>query len=126
MVVVMEPGGKRVLVVDDNADAADALVALLRVFGHDAQAVQDPLRALPKVRAFDPALVILDVGMPGMDGYELARRIREQPPPGLRLLVALTGWGKEQDVARAIQAGFDRHVTKPITPETLTALLESL
>lgn len=113
----------RVLVVEDNRDAAEALTMLLELFGHDATAVSDGSRAIETVRnaAFDVALV--DIGLPGIDGYEIARRIRTIPNAKAMTLVALTGYGQEADKQRALEAGFDEHLTKPVKIERLQALL---
>ena len=107
---------QRILVVDDSVDAAESLMSLLRVWGHDVQMVHDGPAALEVAAAFVPSIVFLDIGMPGMDGYEVARRLRRVPALERVLLVALTGFGSEQDRRRAHEAGFDRHVTKPVDP----------
>jgi two-component system, sensor histidine kinase len=114
----------RVLVVEDNPDAAEALTMLLEVFGHQPTLVPDGLKAIEAVRddtAFDIALV--DIGLPGIDGYEVARRIRMIPNTRTIMLVALTGYGQETDKLRAQSAGFDEHLTKPVKIELLRALL---
>ena len=102
---------QRILVVDDNLDAAESLAALLRVWGHDVQMVHDGPAALEVAPAFAPSLIFLDIGMPGMDGYEVARRLRRMPVLEEARLIALTGFGGEEDRHRADQAGFHRHVT---------------
>jgi two-component system CheB/CheR fusion protein len=114
---------QRILVVDDNVDAAESLTALLRVWGHDVQMVHDGPAALEVAPTFVPALIFLDVGMPGMDGYEVARRLRRMPVLEQALLIALTGFGGDQDRRRAEQAGFDRHVTKPVDPAALRTVI---
>lgn len=116
-------GRLRVLVVEDNHDAAEALTMLLELFGHDATVASDGSKALEAVRnsAFDIALV--DIGLPGIDGYEVARRIRLIPKANAMLLVALTGYGQDSDKQRALSAGFDEHLTKPVKIERLQALL---
>jgi CheY-like chemotaxis protein len=113
----------RVVIVEDNYDAAEALTMLLELFGHEATIVQDGLAAIEAVRdgAFDIALV--DIGLPGIDGYEVARRIRTLPNAKTMMLVALTGYGQESDKQRALSAGFDEHLTKPVKIERLQALL---
>jgi CheY-like chemotaxis protein len=113
----------RVVIVEDNYDAAEALTMLLELFGHEATVVSDGLAAIDAVRggAFDLALV--DIGLPGIDGYEVARRIRTLPNAKTMTLVALTGYGQDTDKQRALSAGFDEHLTKPVKIERLQALL---
>jgi signal transduction histidine kinase/PAS domain-containing protein/ActR/RegA family two-component response regulator len=112
----------RILVVDDNTDAADSLALLLRMAGNDVRTAADGLEAVGVAGAFQPAVVLLDIGLPKLNGYEAARRIREQQGDGV-LLIALTGWGQEEDRRRSAEAGFDHHLTKPINPEALQKLL---
>jgi signal transduction histidine kinase len=116
-------GRLRVLVVEDNHDAAEALMMLLEMFGHEVAVASEGSKALEAVRnsAFDIALV--DIGLPGIDGYEVARRIRLIPSAKAMLLVALTGYGQDSDKQRALSAGFDEHLTKPVKIERLQALL---
>ena len=113
----------RVLVVDDNVDAAEMLAHLLSIHGHDARVANSGLLALAIVTEFKPALVFLDIGMPGMDGYETARRIRADDPSASVTLVALTGWGAEADRIKASQAGFDHHFTKPVELDEVERVL---
>jgi len=115
--------GIRVLVVDDNRDAADSMGLLLKRAGAEVEVVHDGCQALSTVERFHPAVVLLDIGMPGMDGYEVARRIREQPTLHDVMLIALTGWGQADDRRRSLSAGFDHHLTKPAGLEALRALL---
>jgi CheY-like chemotaxis protein len=103
---------RRVLIVDDNIDAADSLAMLLKMDGHDAESVYDPSIALQRVGEFDPEVILLDIGLPIMDGYEVARRLREIGNKAR--LVALTGYGQAKDVQRARAAGFDSHLVKPV------------
>jgi PAS domain S-box-containing protein len=116
-------GHYRVVIVEDNYDAAEALTMLLELFGHQPTIVADGLAAIDAVSdgAFDIALV--DIGLPGIDGYEVARRIRMLPNAKTMMLVALTGYGQETDKQRALSAGFDEHLTKPVKIELLQALL---
>jgi CheY-like chemotaxis protein len=114
-----------VLVVDDNLDAAESLGVLLRFLGADVEVVNDGQSALDVLSTFRPELVLLDIGMPGMDGYEVAARIRALPEQRNVTLVALTGWGQSEDRERSHAAGFDRHLVKPIEIETLEALLQA-
>jgi PAS domain S-box-containing protein len=116
----------RVLVVDDNRDAADSLSVLLEFLGAEARVVYDGDAALQAFEASRPDLVLLDLGMPGMDGYQVARRIREHRDVPQPTLVALTGWGQEEDRRRTRSAGFDQHLLKPIGIHTLQALLASI
>ena len=117
---------QRILVVDDNRDAANTLGALLRMLGADARVVYDGAAALEALGEFRPNAVLLDLGMPGMDGYEVARRIRAQPQARDTTLIALTGWGEESDCQRSRQAGFRHHLVKPVDADTIQALLASL
>ncbi|HET8947579.1 MAG TPA: ATP-binding protein [Candidatus Polarisedimenticolia bacterium] len=117
---------RRVLVVDDNRDAADSLGILLRLQGADVQVVHNGADALEAVGRSKPAVVLMDIGMPGMDGYEVARRIRHLPEAADITLIALTGWGQEEDRVRSRSAGFDYHLIKPANVEALQNLLVSL
>jgi CheY-like chemotaxis protein len=121
-----QPSGRRVLVVDDNRDAADSLAALLRLQGHEVRVAHGGPAALELAKDYRPELVFLDIGMPRMDGYEVARRLRQQPGLGDVCLVALTGWGQEEDRRRGKEAGFDYHLTKPAEPAVVQQLLASL
>ncbi|WP_374584716.1 ATP-binding protein [Pseudoduganella sp.] len=114
---------RRVLLVDDNQDVLQGLRALLEVRGHEVQAVADPASALRTSASFVPDLAILDIGLPGMDGYELASELRRQPGFGNTRLVALSGYGQQADQARSRAAGFAAHLVKPITPAQLYSLL---
>ncbi len=113
----------RVLVVDDNSDAAESLAELLSIYGHESRVADSGAAALAIVREFKPALVLLDIGMPGMNGYETAKRIRAEDPSGLVTLAALTGWGAEADRIKAKEAGFDHHLTKPVEPAKVDSVL---
>jgi len=106
-------GNLRVLVVDDNADAAQMLAALLEVQGHDVSVEYDARGALARAHDEHPDVLLLDIGLPDMDGYELARRLRAQPENAGATLVALTGYGQNQDREEAQQAGFDHYLVKP-------------
>jgi PAS domain S-box-containing protein len=113
------PPQRRILVVDDNRDAADSLALLLRLAGQDVRLAYDGPSALAEAREFRAELVFLDIGMPGMDGYEVAKRLRQQAGSEDAVLVAITGWGQSEDRRRAEDAGFDGHLVKPAKPETL-------
>lgn len=117
---------RRVLVVDDNPDAADSLALLLGFAGQDVRTTYDGLSALEQAQEFAPEVVLLDIGMPGMDGYEVARRLRNEGGLHQALLVALTGWGQEEDRRRSAEAGFDHHLVKPVEPKRLRELLRKL
>jgi CheY-like chemotaxis protein len=115
--------GRRVLVVDDNRDAADSLAMLLSLEGHEVKTVHSGEVALQVGPSYAPEVVLLDIGMPGMNGYEVARRIRAKPWKKSLMLVAVTGWGQAEDKRRALEAGFDDHMTKPVDPAMLSLLL---
>jgi CheY-like chemotaxis protein len=114
---------RRVLVVDDNTDAADSLGMLLQFLGAEVKVVHDGKSALAAMKAFNPAVVLLDLGMPGMNGLEVARRMREDPECKDTTLVALTGWGQREDRRRTHEAGFDYHLVKPADVSTLQSIL---
>jgi CheY-like chemotaxis protein/two-component sensor histidine kinase len=114
---------RRILVVDDNRDAAQTLALILRAMGHDVETAGDGPSALRTASALRPETVVLDIGLPGMNGYEVARRIRQESWGGGVTLLALSGWGQEEDRRQAAEAGFDHHVTKPVTAAALCALL---
>jgi signal transduction histidine kinase len=119
------PRLKRVLVVDDNHDVADSLGMLLRYLGADAQVVYDGPSAIEAVRASRPAVVLLDIGMPGMNGHDVARQLRQEPAFRDLKLIALSGWGQEEDRRRSKAAGFDDHLVKPVDAQMLQAMLDS-
>jgi len=112
------------LVVDDNRDAADSLAEFLQAVGMATGVAYSGAQALELLPRLRPDLAILDIGMPGMDGYELARRLRQHPAGQGTLLVALTGWGQQRDREATAEAGFDHHLVKPLDPEQLIALVE--
>jgi PAS domain S-box-containing protein len=116
----------RILVVDDNADAAESLVYLLRAAGHDVQMAHNGPSALQLAAVVQPHAVLLDIGLPGMNGYEVAERLRQQPADPRPLLVAITGYGQQDDRRRALEAGFDHHFVKPVDIHALESLLVSL
>jgi CheY-like chemotaxis protein len=118
-----ESSGRRVLAVDDNVDVVESLALLLGMQGHDVRTAHDGLNALEQAEAFRPEVIILDIGLPGMDGYEVARRLRERVASQGVLLVALTGYGRDEDRRRSLAAGFDRHLVKPVDPTDLRDLL---
>jgi len=115
----------RVLVVDDNRDAAILMGRLLRTLGNDVQVVHDGFAALEAAEQFRPDAVLLDIGLPEMDGYDTARMLRELPSCKDVLIIAVTGWGQEEDREKGKLAGFDHHVVKPADSATLMELLSS-
>jgi signal transduction histidine kinase/ActR/RegA family two-component response regulator len=114
---------RRILVVDDNVDSAESLAVLLRLQGHEVEVAHDGATALAAAQTFRPQAVLLDIGLPGMDGYEVARRLRQQSVPAEMLLVAVTGYCQEEDRRRSQEAGFNAHLVKPVCLGTLHALL---
>ena len=116
---------RRVLVADDNEDAVTSLGMLLQLMGNEVRTANDGSQAVDIAATFRPDIVLLDIGMPELDGYETCRRIRQQPWGNNALLVALTGWGQEEDKRRSQEAGFDHHLVKPVEPAVLEALLAS-
>jgi two-component system, chemotaxis family, CheB/CheR fusion protein len=117
---------RRVLIVDDNEDAANSLAMILKLGGHETASVYTAVDALQRAAAFRPDVVLLDIGLPGMDGYEVAQKMRELP--GLRdiRLVAVTGYGRSDDRLRARDAGFDDHLTKPVEFASLERTLAGI
>ena len=120
----MTASPRRVLVVDDNTDAAQALALLLEVCGHETQAVHDGVAALDAAERLRPDTILLDIGLPRLNGFEVCRRIREQPWGKDVVVIALTGWGQEVDRRRSQESGFDHHIVKPVEHSTLVKLLE--
>ena len=118
--------GHRVLVVDDNHDSAESLAVLLRLLGQEVELAHDGPSALEAAAAFEPELVLLDIGLPGLSGLEVARRLRQTPVGKQARLIAMTGYGQEEDRRRSMEAGFDRHLVKPIDPELVEGLLAGL
>ena len=117
------PARHRILVADDNRDAADSLAFMLRIAGHDVRTAYDGQQAVDLVETFRPQLALLDLGMPRLNGYEAARRLRQTAHGREMQLIALTGWGQPDDRARSLAAGFDHHVVKPVDPSLLQRLL---
>ena len=113
----------RVLVVDDNTDAAESAGVLLRLWGHDVRLAFNGPEALEAAATFNPEVVLLDIGLPGMNGYEVARHLRSRPHSLGITLIAVTGYGQESDRMRTAEAGFDRHLTKPVDPEQLRTMI---
>ena len=118
--------GCKIVVADDNHDAAVSLTKLLEVMGNEVRTAGDGEEAVAVAEAFRPDVVLLDIGMPRLNGYEAARRIREQPWGRDMVLIALTGWGQKEDQLRSRDAGFDHHLVKPVRPDDLMNLLASV
>jgi CheY-like chemotaxis protein len=118
--------GRRVLVVDDNVDSVASLQMMLRIMGHDVRVAHDGAEAVEVALAFEPELVLLDIGLPRLNGYEVAREIRKQPRGKESVIVAVTGWGQEEDRRRSSEAGFDHHIVKPVEPSAIERILATL
>jgi len=116
----------RILIVDDNRDAADSMALALHYAGHEVATAYDGAEGIERASVFEPDVVLLDLGMPGLNGFEIARRVRQQPWGGTPALIALTGWGQEQDRRRTKEAGFDAHLTKPVSASELLKTLEAV
>ncbi|MBV8029909.1 MAG: response regulator [Betaproteobacteria bacterium] len=119
------PPGWRVLIADDNKDAADSLQRILLHYGYDVKVAYDGFAAIELARGFEPQIAVLDIDMPGKSGYDVAAALRAGAGPKATL-IALTGWGQEGDRRRAMEAGFDHHLTKPVDPVVLNELLTEL
>jgi CheY-like chemotaxis protein len=119
-----EPARRRILIAEDIPDAAEMLRTMLDLMGHEVRVASDGVQAVALAKEFDPEIALLDIGMPRMDGYQAAREIR-QAMGGRVLLVAVTGWGQEEDQRRSREAGFDHHLTKPAEPSVLEHLISS-
>lgn len=116
----------RVLVVDDNIDSAESLALLIESEGHEVQVAHDAESGLHRVAAFRPQAIVLDIGLPGIDGYEMARRLRVLPVAETTMLIAVTGYGEEEDRRRSSEVGFHHHLVKPVNPGEVLQLLQSL
>jgi CheY-like chemotaxis protein len=115
---------RSILVVDDNVDAATSLATLLRMVGHDVEIEHDGRAALERISRAVPDLVLLDIGLPGMSGYEVAKQLRSRPEgQGLRIY-AMTGYGQEDDRKRSMESGFNGHLVKPVMPAELFRLID--
>jgi CheY-like chemotaxis protein len=117
---------RQILVVDDNCDAAESLAAVLEFMGNKTRWTHDGSEALRVAAESTPEVMLIDIGMPGMNGYELARAVRSKPWGTEVVLIALTGWGQDDDRRQAREAGFDAHILKPADPTELERLLQSL
>ncbi len=116
----------RIVVVDDNRDAAESMAILMELWGHEVRRAYHGSKALELSASYRPDVIFLDIGLPGMDGYEVAARLRERSETARSLLIAVTGYGQEEDRRRSYRAGFDQHLVKPVSPESLQSLLASL
>jgi CheY-like chemotaxis protein len=117
---------ERILVVDDNRDAADSLARLIQSFGHEVKAVYDGPQALEETTSFEPDMALVDIGMPGMNGYETVAELRKRRGHVHLIVVAVTAWSRDEDKRRAYESGFDLHVAKPMSVEKLKELLRLL
>lgn len=120
----LSPGRHRILVVDDNEDSADSLAMLLEITGHEVRTANDGLRAIEEAQDFVPDVILLDIGLPGLSGLDVARRLREMPFLRSALIIAQTGYGQDEDRRRSLEAGFDHHLTKPLDLAELKKVLE--
>jgi CheY-like chemotaxis protein len=116
----------RILVVDDLTDAADSLALLLRLLGHEVRTAYTGPAALSAAEQFHPDAILLDIGLPELDGYQVAMRLRQTPPLQKACLIAISGYGRESDIRHAYEAGFDLHLLKPVSTERLESLLADL
>jgi CheY-like chemotaxis protein len=121
------PGGPRraILVIDDNVDSANSMALLLRMGGHDVEVAHDGPSALKRVSERRPQIVLLDIGLPGMSGYEVAEELRARAGTGALRIYAMTGYGQKQDRQRSLESGFDGHLVKPVPPDELFRVIES-
>lgn len=117
---------RRVLVVEDNLDSVHSMAALVRMMGHEVEFAINGFAALDVARKFRPDVVLLDIGLPDINGYEVARQVRALPGVRQPRLIALTGWGQEQDRRQSREAGFDAHMVKPVDPDELARTLAEL
>jgi CheY-like chemotaxis protein len=116
----------RILVVDDNVDSANSLALMLDLMGNEVRTAHDGLEGVAAAAAYRPDMILLDIGMPKLNGYDACRRIREQPWGKGILIVAVTGWGQDEDQRRSQEAGFNHHLVKPVGPAQLENLLGEL
>ena len=117
---------RRILIVDDNRDSVDSLAKLLRLTGHEVETALDGPTGINTARRYQPEIIFLDIGLPEMDGYEIAKRLREDASLTKVTLIAMTGWGQEEDKRRAMEAGFDQHLTKPVEISAIEDVLSGM
>jgi two-component system OmpR family response regulator len=115
--------GAQVLVVEDHADTVESMAKLLELFGHEVQIARDGPQAIAAARRWRPEFILLDLGLPGMDGYEVARRLRQEGPCQETVVIAVTGYGQPEDRERSRAAGIDHHLLKPVDPDVWRSLL---
>jgi len=115
----------RILLVEDHADCALSTVMMLRLWGHEVEVATDGPAALQAAQALQPDVVLLDIGLPGMDGWAVAKRMRAQPKANRLLIVALTGYGRKADIGLSVESGIAVHLTKPVDPDRLRLLLDN-
>jgi CheY-like chemotaxis protein len=118
-----QPPPRRILAVDDNKDAVESLALLLTMMGHEVRVAYEGFTAMDAARTYEPEVVLLDIGLPGMDGYQVARWLRRQPALAKVLLIAVTGYSQPEDRRRSREAGFDYHMAKPVDLDVLERLL---
>jgi CheY-like chemotaxis protein len=118
--------GRKILVADDDQDSAESLALLFQLMGHEVRAAQSGVAAIDMAAQFRPDLIVLDIGMPGLDGYEVCRRIRQQDWGQSIVIAALTGWTRDEDRDRSEQAGFDHYLVKPVDPKLLEDLVAGM
>ena len=123
VLAAVNTGGRRVLVIDDNIDAAESIAVFLRLEGHEVRTVSDGPQAVAIAQVFAPQVAVVDIGLPGMNGYEVARRLRQRGAAGPALLIALTGYGQKEDRTRSTEAGFHHHFVKPADPRVIQAAI---
>jgi CheY-like chemotaxis protein len=121
-----QPATRRILVADDNADSAETCAMLLQMWGHDVRVAHDGQEALAVAGDFRPEIALVDIGMPRMNGYEVAEAVRKTDWGKEIVLVAVTGWGHDEDKEKAAASGFDRHLAKPVDPQHLQPLIEEI
>jgi len=117
---------RRILIADDNADVVESFQLMLQMLGHEVDTALDGLEAVSKAEQFQPDVIVLDVGMPGLDGLEAARRIRRQLNGKQVILIAVTGWGNDSNKRESAEAGFDVHLVKPVDPMTIVNVLDKI
>jgi CheY-like chemotaxis protein len=120
------PRGRKILVADDDHDSAESLAMLFQLMGHDVRSAQSGLAAIDVAAEFRPELIVLDIGMPGVDGYEVCRRIRQHAWGQAIVIAALTGWTRDEDRDRSAQAGFNHFLVKPVDPKALEDLIAGM
>ena len=120
---IPDTSGRKILVADDDQDSAESLAMLLQMMGHEVRSALNGLEAIAVAAAFEPDLIVLDIGMPGLDGYEVCRRIRQQPWAHAVVIAALTGWTRDEDRDRSQEAGFNHYLVKPVDPQVLADLV---